>query len=81
VSGQTGNSPAPSHAEDNDFVRPGDLYRLMSEGEKERLIADMAGSIAQVSCEEIADRAITNFRRADEDCGKRLEVAIQALRG
>ena len=37
VSGLTGNHAAPAHAEDNDFVQPGNLYRLMAEDEKDRV--------------------------------------------
>ncbi|MCE0445062.1 hypothetical protein LT493_07625 [Streptomyces tricolor] len=53
----------------------------MSEAEKERLIANLAGAISQVSREDIIERAIGNFRNADADFGKRLEAAVQALRG
>ncbi|WP_432095043.1 catalase [Streptomyces sp. bgisy100] len=81
VGGVTGNDAAPSHAEEDDFVQAGHLYRLMSEAERERLIANLAGFIAQVSRDDIAERAIDNFRRADEDYGKRLEAAVRALRG
>jgi catalase len=81
VTGVTGDHPTPRHAEDDDFVQAGNLYRLMTEEEKERLIANLAGSIAQVSRDDIAERAIENFRKADEDYGKRLQAAVQALRG
>ncbi|WP_165986119.1 catalase [Streptomyces sp. YIM 98790] len=81
VGGVTGTHPAPAHAEDDDFVQAGMLYRLMAEEEKGRLIENLAGSLAQVTREDIIDRAIDNFRRADEDYGKRLEAAVQALRG
>ncbi|GAA2255784.1 catalase [Streptomyces indiaensis] len=81
VNGATGNHPAPVHAEDDDFVQAGNLYRLMGEDEKERLIANLAGFLAKVSRDDIVERAIDNFRRADGDYGKRLEVAVQALRG
>jgi catalase len=77
----TGNHEAPAHSEDDDFVQAGNLYRLMSEDEKERLIANLAGAVAPVSREDIAERAIDNFRQADDDFGKRLEAAVQALRG
>jgi catalase len=53
----------------------------MSEDEKERLIANLAGFIAKVSRDDIVERAIDNFRQADGDYGKRLEAAVQALRG
>jgi catalase len=81
VSGQTGDLAAPSHAEDDDFVQAGNLYRLMSEEERQRLIDNLADSIAQVSRDDIAQRAIANFRSADEDFGKRLDAAVQVLRG
>ncbi|MEU0187879.1 catalase-related domain-containing protein, partial [Streptomyces sp. NPDC006207] len=81
VAGYAGNHEAPSHAEDDDFVQAGNLYRLMSEEEKERLVANLSGFIAKVSRDDIAERAIGNFRRADEEFGKRLEAAVQALRG
>jgi catalase len=79
--GGTGNHPTPRHAEDDDFVQAGNLYRLMSADEQERLIENLAGFIAKVSREDIIERAIGNFRNADADFGKRLEVAVQALRG
>ncbi len=81
VTGYTGDHEAPSHAEDNDFVQAGNLYRLMSDDEKDRLIENLAGFISQVSRDDIAERAIENFRKADEDYGKRLQAAVQALRG
>jgi catalase len=81
VTGVTGETEAPVHAEDNDFVQAGNLYRLMTEEEKERLVANLAGGISKVSREDIVERAINNFRQADVDFGKRLEAAVQALRG
>ncbi|MNC96290.1 Bromoperoxidase-catalase [compost metagenome] len=62
-------------------MQAGNLYRLMSEDEKGRLIDNLAGFIAKVSRDDIAERAIDNFRQADGDFGKRLEAAVQALRG
>ncbi|GAB2893663.1 catalase [Streptomyces mayteni] len=81
VGGATGDHPTPAHPEDDDYTQAGDLYRLMSDEERERLVGNLAGFIAQVSRDDIAERAIENFRRADEDYGKRLQAAVQALRG
>ncbi len=81
LSGYTGDHEAPRHTEDDDFVQAGNLYRLMSDEEKDRLIENLAGFIAKVSRDDIAERAIENFRKADEDYGKRLSSAVQALRG
>ncbi|GGJ34751.1 catalase [Streptomyces brasiliensis] len=83
VAGLTGNHPAPLHAEDDDFVQAGDLYRLMSEDEKERLISNLATAIAGVSADrdDIVARTIANFAKADADYGKRLEAAVTERRG
>ncbi|MBC9719560.1 catalase [Streptomyces sp. TRM66268-LWL] len=81
VTGGTGNHAARSHSDDNDFVQAGNLYRLMSVDEQGRLIENLAGFIAKVSRDDIAERAIDNFRQADSDFGKRLEIAVKALCG
>ncbi|GAB3996833.1 hypothetical protein GCM10029992_18070 [Glycomyces albus] len=70
----------PSHAEDDDFVQAGNLYRLMSGDERDRLIANLSGFIAEVSRDDIAERAVANFAKADEEFGKRLTEAVAALR-
>ena len=80
VSGATGEWETPSHAEDDDFVQAGNLYRLMSADEKDRLIANLSGSIAKVSRDDIVERAIANFAKADDDFGKRLTKAVAELR-
>lgn len=76
VSGQTGEWETPKHADDDDFVQAGNLYRLMSDDEKDRLITNLADSISAVSRDDIAERAIANFAKADEDFGKRLSAAV-----
>ncbi|MBF9066713.1 catalase [Streptacidiphilus fuscans] len=83
VSGPTGDHAAPLHREDDDFAQAGDLYRLMTEVEKERLVDNLAGSLAAVSAGrgDIVERAVGNFRRADADLGSRLEAAVKQRRG
>lgn len=80
-----GRHAGAKNYEPNSFGGPAQtdrpLYRLMSEDEKERLIGNLAGFVAKVSRDDIAERAIDNFRQADADYGKRLEAAVQALRG
>ncbi|MGF1431099.1 catalase [Kitasatospora sp. LaBMicrA B282] len=82
VAGATGTHPAPAHPEDDDFVQAGDLYRLLAEDEKQRLIENLAAAIAGVSAdrEDIVERAVENFRRADADYGHRLATAVRELR-
>ena len=78
--GVSGATPYPSHAEDDDFVQAGALYRLMSAGEQQRLVDNIAGSLAQVSRDEIIARSIAHFRAADPSYGERVEAAVKALR-
>ena len=80
VHGATGSFAWERHKEDNDFVQAGDLYRLMSEEEKERLVANIAGSLSRVSRGEIIERGLGNFRSADKDLADRLLKAIRELR-
>jgi len=52
----------------------------MSEAEKGRLIENLVGVLSRVSREDIVERAIGNFRRADPGYGDRLQKAVHALR-
>jgi catalase len=64
------------YPEDNDFVQAGDLYRLMSEKAKERLIANIAASLSKVSRQEIVERSIGHFRQADQEYGDQVARAV-----
>lgn len=74
VSGSAG-SQARDYEQD-DFAQAGELYRLMSSEEQERLISNLAGSINEVEREDIKMRAICNFFRADREYGSRLAEAV-----
>ncbi|WP_432752512.1 catalase [Streptomyces sp. JL2001] len=80
VHGWTGTHAAPEHVKDDHFFQAGELYRLMSEDEKGRLIANIAGGLSQVSREDVIERNIAHFAAADADYGKRVEEAVRALR-
>ncbi|NUS58408.1 MAG: catalase [Streptomycetaceae bacterium] len=80
VSGFTGTHEAPAHVKDDDFVQAGDLYRLMSDEEKGRLIANLAGSLGQVTRDDIVDRVLPHFHAADPDYGRRLAEAVREIR-
>lgn len=80
VSGPTGTHPAPAHAQDDDYVQAGDLYRLMTADEQARLVANLAGFLAKVSRDDIVDRVVGHFRAADRDYGDRLAAAVKELR-
>jgi catalase len=80
VEGSTGAQAQERHREDNDFVQAGALYRVMDEAAKERLVANIAAGLAQVSRDEIIERSIGYFRSADPDYGERVAKAVRERR-
>ncbi|MFE6667940.1 catalase [Streptomyces sp. NPDC057697] len=80
IHGWTGTHAAPAHTKDDDFFQAGELYRLMSEDEKKRLVANIAGGLSQVSRDDVIEKNLAHFHAADTDYGKRVEEAVRALR-
>ncbi|MFD8975302.1 MULTISPECIES: catalase [Streptomyces] len=80
IHGWTGTHEAPAHTKDDDFFQAGELYRLMSEDEKKRLIANIAGGLSQVSREDVIEKNLAHFAAADAEYGKRVAEAVRALR-
>ncbi|MFE4970598.1 catalase [Kitasatospora sp. NPDC056651] len=80
ISGHTGTHTTPAHTKDDDFFQAGELYRLMSAGEKTRLIDNIAGFLAQVSRDDIVEKNLAHFHAADEQYGARLAAAVAKLR-
>ncbi|MEV5730895.1 MULTISPECIES: catalase [Streptomyces] len=80
VNGHTGTHVAPQHTKDDDFFQAGELYRLMSEDEKSRLVANIAGGLSQVSRDDVIEKNLAHFHAADPEYGKRVEEAVRALR-
>lgn len=60
---------------DEDFVQAGDLYRIMSEDQKSKLVASIAGSLGQAR-KDIQERQVAHFYKADHDYGTRVAKAI-----
>jgi catalase len=79
IHGWTGSHQWQQHPEDNDFVQAGDLYRLMDEEAKQRLVNNIAGGLGAVTRQDIIDRSVSYFRQADADYGARLDKAIKAV--
>ena len=59
----------------DDFVQAGDLYRLMTPDQQQRLIENIVGSMASVS-EEIQQRQIAQFSKADPEYGRRVAEGL-----
>lgn len=69
VSGQA-DSVAFDH--EDHYTQPGDLYRLMSEEERARLVATILGAIRPVEKDEIKTRQIGHWYKADPELGQRI---------
>lgn len=61
--------------EENDFVQPGNLYRLMSEEEKARLVSNLVGHMKNVR-KDIQERQVMHFFKADPDYGTRVAKGL-----
>ena len=72
-------TPGAEHAEDNDFVQAGELYRLMCEEEKQRLVANIAGAFRGLP-RRCDPENLGHFHAADPDYGERVAKAVQALK-
>jgi catalase len=77
IRGLTGNHPWVRHKEDDDYVQAGNLYRLMSPAEKERLVGNIAASLSRVSRPDVIERSIVHFRHADAEYGDRVDRAVR----
>jgi len=53
---------------DDDYIQPGELYRLMTAAERKRLVNAISGSLKKVP-KKIQDRMIAHFRKADKAYG------------
>ena len=65
----------------DDFKQAGDLYRLQTKDAQQRLDDNIVGSLGQVSRDDIIERSLAHFRKADAEFGYRLSEGIAKLRG
>jgi catalase len=79
TSGQSGSYEWDDR-EGDDFAQAGALYRVMDEPARARLVANIAGSLSQVSKDEIVTRSVAHFRAADPEYGERVADAVAKLR-
>jgi len=62
-----------------DFKQPGDLFRLMTGEQQQRLCESIAGTMVDVP-DHIVARQMAHFHQADPAYGKGVEDALKALR-
>lgn len=65
-----------SRIDHDDYTQAGDLYRLMSEEEKNRLASNIASSMQGVR-PSVIERQLGHFDKADEDYGRRVREALK----
>jgi catalase len=66
-----------SRVEHDDFTQPGNLYRLMSDDEQERLAHNVAAALGGCRS-EIVERQCALFDQVDEEYGRRVRQAIES---
>jgi catalase len=77
VSGQIMRSAYTLHAEDNDFVQAGTLYRhVLSETDKAHLVSNVAGHMSQGVERHIQERALKLWYQVDQELGERIAQAL-----
>ncbi|MFJ7676483.1 catalase KatA [Peribacillus sp. NPDC097198] len=73
VSGQAAQVAYDHH---DHYTQAGDLYRLLSDEEKTRLVENVVGAMKPVELEEIKLRQIGHFYKADPEYGTRIAEGL-----
>jgi catalase len=71
-----GVAESVSYDHNDHYTQAGDLYRLMSADERERLVANIVGSMKEVKLEEIKHRQIQHFYKADPEYGTKIAEGL-----
>ncbi len=62
---------------DDNYSQAGDLFRLMSEDQKQQLAANIAGGLQHATA-SVQERMIEHFRQCDEDYAVRVKLALKS---
>ncbi len=68
-----------SYSKDDDFTQAGNLYRLMTLEERERLTSNIASTMTDIPM-EIANRQIELFKKADQEYGQKVQDKVNELK-
>ncbi|SFC64671.1 catalase [Bacillus sp. OV322] len=71
-----GMAQSVSYDHNDHYTQPGDLYRLLSEEERSRLIETIVDAMKPVKMEEIKRRQIQHFYKADPEFGTRIAAGL-----
>lgn len=72
----SGVAESVAYDHNDHYTQAGDLYRLMSENERNRLVKNIVGAMAPVESDEIKLRQITHFYKADPEYGTKVAEAL-----
>ncbi|MEH6990743.1 catalase KatA [Cytobacillus firmus] len=72
----SGLAESVAYDHNDHYTQAGDLYRLMSEEERSRLVANIVAAMKPVEKEEIKLRQIQHFFKADPDYGTRIAKGL-----
>lgn len=72
----SGEANSVGFDEHDHYTQPGDLYRLISEEERTRLVDTIVGAMKPVEKDEIKLRQIGHFFKADPDYGQRVAEGL-----
>lgn len=73
VSGAAGST---GYDHDDHYTQAGDLYRLMTEDERTRLVANIVAAMKPVERDDIKLRQIAHFHKADPEYGTRVAEGL-----
>ncbi|MGE8080732.1 catalase KatA [Peribacillus loiseleuriae] len=72
----SGQAAQVAYNSDDHYTQAGDLYRLLSQDERVRLVANIVGAMEPVELEEIKLRQIGHFYKADPEYGTRIAEGL-----
>lgn len=72
----TGVTGSVAYDHNDHYTQPGDLYRLLTEEERTRLVANIVDAMKPVEKEEIKLRQISHFFKADPEYGTRVAKGL-----
>lgn len=77
ASGEIQRSAYVPHAEDNDFVQPGNFYRhTLSQTDRDHLVATLVGHLSNHVDRFIQERAVNLWYKVDSDLGTRVAEGL-----
>jgi catalase len=80
--GEIVRSAAALHAEDNDFIQPGNLYRdAMSSLDREHFVSTIVGHLGDGVEREVQERAVALWQKVDAELGTRIARGVGLVSG